>query len=187
MIAVDDYADNILAQQISQIDGVAQVFIGGERKRAVRVQIDPAKLAAMGLTLEDARSALTNATVNAPKGTIDGERRTFTIYANDQLTRAAEYNDLVIAYRNGAPVRVRDIGRAVDAAENMLVSGFQNNKPGVQLIIFKQPDANIIDTVERIKAAMPRLMASIPPSVKVEPSWTAPRPSAPPCTTCSSR
>ena len=121
MIEVDDYADNILAQQISQIAGVSQVFIGGERKRAVRVQIDPARLAAMGLTLEDARDRrCSSATVNAPKGTIDGERRSFTVYANDQLTKAADYDDLVIAYRNGAPVRVRDIGRAVDDAENML-------------------------------------------------------------------
>ena len=167
MIAVDDYADNILAQQISQIAGVSQVFIGGERKRAVRVQIDPARLAAMGLTLEDARLSLQNATVDSPKGTVDGERRSFTIYANDQLTRAAEYDGLVIAYRNGAPVRVRDIGRAVDEAENVLQAGFQNNKPGVQLVIFKQPGANIIDTAERIKAALPRLLAAIPPAVKV--------------------
>jgi hydrophobe/amphiphile efflux-1 (HAE1) family protein len=167
MIETDDYADNILAQQISQIDGVSQVFIGGEKKRAVRVQIDPARLAAMGLTLEDVRLSLASATVNSPKGTIDGERRAITIYANDQLTKAADYDGLVIAYRNGAPVRVRDIGRAVDDAQNVLQAGFQNNKPGVQLIIFKQTDANIIDTVDRINGALPRLMASIPPSVQV--------------------
>ncbi len=167
MIEADDYADNILAQQISQIAGVSQVFIGGERKRAVRVQLDPARLAAMGLTLEDARLSLQNATVNSPKGTVDGAQRTFTIYANDQLTRAAEYNDLVIAYRNGAPVRVRDIGQAIDEAENVLQAGYQSNRPGVLLVIFKQPDANIIQTVDRIKAALPRLVAAIPPSVKV--------------------
>jgi hydrophobe/amphiphile efflux-1 (HAE1) family protein len=167
LIEADDYADNILSQQISQIAGVSQVFIGGERKRAVRVQVDPARLAAMGLTLEDTRAALANTTVDSPKGTIDGERRSFTIYANDQLTKAADYNDVVIAYRNGAPVRVRDIGRAVDDAQNVLQAGFQNNKPGVQLVIFKQTGANIIDTVDRIKAALPRLMASIPPSVHV--------------------
>jgi hydrophobe/amphiphile efflux-1 (HAE1) family protein len=167
LIEADDFADNILSQQISQIAGVSQVFIGGERKRAVRVQIDPARLAAMGLTLEDTRAALASATVNSPKGTVDGERRSFTIYANDQLTKAADYNDVIIAYRNGAPVRVRDIGRAVDDAQNVLQASFQNNKPGVQLVIFKQTGANIIDTVDRIKAAMPRLMASIPPSVHV--------------------
>ena len=98
---------------------------------------------------------------------MDGERRTFTIYANDQLTRAAEYDNLVIAYRNGAPVRVRDIGHAVDEAENVLQSGFESNHPAVVLVIFKQPNANVIDTVERIKAAMPRLLASIPPAVNV--------------------
>ncbi len=167
LISVDDYADNILAQQISTIAGVSQVFIGGERKRAVRVQIDPSRLAAMGLTLEDVRSSLTSATVNSPKGVIDGERRTFTVYANDQVTQAHDYNDLVIAYRNGAPVRVRDIGQAIDEAENLLQAGYQNTKPGVQLIIFKQPDANVIDTVDRVKAALPGLLAAIPPSVRV--------------------
>jgi hydrophobe/amphiphile efflux-1 (HAE1) family protein len=163
----NDWADNILAQQISTITGVSQVFIGGERKRAVRVQIDPARLAAMGLTLEDARATLQTATVNNPKGSIDGERRSFTIYANDQLTKAADYNDLVLAYRNGAPIRVRDIGRAVDAAENELQVGHQNGRIGVQLIIFKQPGANILDTVQRIKDQLPRLQAAIPPSVRV--------------------
>ena len=167
LITVDDYADNILAQQISTIAGVSQVFIGGERKRAVRVQIDPARLAAMGLTMEDARLALLQSTVNTPKGSIDGELRSFTIYANDQMTQAAEYNNLVIAFRNGAPIRVRDIGQAVDAADNLLIAGHQNGKLGVQLIIFKQPDANIIDTVDQIKARLPGLLAAIPPSIKV--------------------
>ncbi|MBU6498188.1 MAG: multidrug efflux RND transporter permease subunit [Rhodospirillales bacterium] len=167
LISTDDYADNILAQQISQIQGVAQVFIGGEQKRAVRVQIDPSKLAAMGMTLEDVRTALANATVNSPKGTIDGNQRSFTIYANDQLTHADQYNNLVLAYRNGAPVRVRDIGQAVDAASNLRIAGYQNGKRGVLLVIFKQPDANIISTVDQIKAALPRLIAAIPPSVKV--------------------
>jgi hydrophobe/amphiphile efflux-1 (HAE1) family protein len=168
IIATDDWADNILAQQISTIDGVSQVFIGGERKRAVRVQIDPARLAGMGMTLEDIRATLTTATANAPKGTINGEQRSFTVYANDQMTTAAEYNDLVLAYRNGAPVRVRDIGEAVDAAQNELQVGYQNNKLGVQLVIFKQPGANIIDTVDRIMAQLPRLQAAIPPSVHVQ-------------------
>jgi hydrophobe/amphiphile efflux-1 (HAE1) family protein len=167
LIDADDYADNILAQQISTISGVSQVFIGGERKRAVRVQVDPARLAAMGLTMEDARATLLNATVNVPKGTIDGPVRSFTVYANDQLTKASDYNDLVIAYRNGAPVRVRDIGRAVDDAENILQIGHQNGKPGVQLVIFKQPGANIIATVDAIRAQLPRLTSSIPPSIQV--------------------
>ena len=168
LIAVDDYADNVLSQQISQIAGVAQVLIGGEQKRAVRVQIDPAKLAAMGMTLEDVRQTLVNATVDNPKGSIDGATKSYTIYANDQLTRAADYDNVVLAYRNGAAVRVRDIGRAIDGPENRLLAAWQNGKRGIILMIFKQPGANVIDTVERIKAALPRLEASIPPAIHVE-------------------
>ena len=168
LIEVNDFADNILSQQISQISGVSQVSIGGEQKRAIRVQVDPARLAAMGMTLEDVRSLLVTATVDAPKGTVDGAQRAFAIYANDQLTKAAEYNDVILAYRNGAPVRVRDIGLAVDGPENARLAGWQNGKRGIQLLIFKQPGANVIDTVERIKAAMPKLQAAIPPSVTVQ-------------------
>ena len=168
IIETNDWADNILAQQISTISGVSQVFIGGERKRAVRVQIDPLRLAAMGLTMEDARATLFTSTANSPKGTIDGERRSFTIYANDQLTKASEYNNLVLAYRNGAPIRVRDIGQAIDAAENELQVGHQNGRIGVQLIVFKQPGANIIETVDLIRDQLPRLQAAIPPSVQVK-------------------
>ena len=118
LIDVDNYADNILSQQMSQITGVSQVLIGGEQKRSVRVQVDPAKIAAMGMTLEDVRTTLVNATADAPKGSSTAEHRAYTIYANDQLTRASEYNDVILAYRNGAAVRVRDIGRAIDAPEN---------------------------------------------------------------------
>ena len=167
MIEVNDYADAVLSQQISQISGVSQVFIGGEQKRAVRIQVDPAKLAAMGLTLEDVRPVLISATVNAPKGTIDGETRSYGIYANDQLTKAAEFNEVILGWRNGAPIRVSDIGQAIDAAENLQLAGWQNGKRGIILQIFKQPDANVIETVERIKAALPQLEASIPPSVRV--------------------
>jgi hydrophobe/amphiphile efflux-1 (HAE1) family protein len=167
LIEMDDYADNILSQQISQISGVAQVFISGEQKRSVRVQVDPARLAAMGLTLEDVRLSLVNATVANAKGTIDGDHKAYSIYANDQLTHAAEYQNVIIAYHNGAPVRVRDIGQAIDAPENALLAGYQNGKIGVQLVIFKQPSANVIDTVDQVKAALPHLMAAIPPSVHV--------------------
>src|SRR3954453_2794550 len=167
LITVDDYADVVLSQQISQIAGVSQVIIGGEQKRAVRVQVDPAKLAAMGMTLEDVRGVLVNATVNAPKGTIDTAQKSFTIYNNDQLTKAAEYEDVILAWRNGAPVRVRDIGQAIDGPENQLLAAWQNGKKGIILMVFKQPGANVIDTVERIKAALPRLEAAIPPSIHV--------------------
>ena len=167
LIAVDDYADIVLSQQMSQIAGVSQVLIGGEQKRAVRVQVDPGKLANMGLTLEDVRSVLVNATVDAPKGTVYTQRQAFAVYDNDQLTKAAEYNDVILAWRNGAPVRVRDIGRAIDGPENQYLGAWQNGKQGILLIVFKQPGANVIDTVERIKAALPHLEASIPPSVHV--------------------
>ena len=167
LIDVDDYADNVLAQQISQMSGVGQVFIAGQRKRSVHVQVDPAKLAAMGMTLEDVRTALVGSTVNGAKGTIDGPKRTYTLYDNDQLTKAAEYDNLIIAYRAGAPVRVRDVGVAIDAPENQQVAAFQNGHLGEQLIIFKQADANILDTVDGVMAALPRLVASIPPSIRV--------------------
>ncbi|MFL5283195.1 MAG: multidrug efflux RND transporter permease subunit [Rhodopila sp.] len=167
LITVDDYADVVLSQQISQIAGVSQVIIGGEQKRAVRVQVDPAKLAAMGMTLEDVRSVLVNATVDAPKGTINTERKSFTVYNNDQLTKAAEYEDVILAWRKGAPVRVRDIGHAIDGPENRFLTAWQNGKNGIILLVFKQPGANVIDTVERIKAALPRLEAAIPPSIHV--------------------
>ena len=165
---VDDYADTILAQQMSQISGVAQVSIGGEQKPAVRVQIDPAKLATKGLTLEDIRGVLVLATTNAAKGTLNGATRTFTIAANDQLAKASDYDDVVVAYRNGAPVRVRDVGQAVDGPENLYTQAWDNNKPAVLLIVFKQPGANVIDTVDRIKQALPRLQAVLPPSVQVD-------------------
>ena len=167
LIEVDDWADNILSQQISQISGVSQVSIGGEQKRSVRVQVDPSRLAAMGMTLEDVRNTLTNSTVDSAKGSIDGPRQSLAVYDNDQLTKASDYDNVILAYRNGAPVRVRDIGRAVDGPENVKLAGWQNGRRGIQLFIFKQPGANVIDTVARIRAELPQLQAAIPPAVKV--------------------
>ena len=164
---VDDYAENILAQQLSKISGVAQVLVGGQQKPAIRVQIDPAKLAYMGLTLEDVRTVLTNATVNSPKGSIDGPDKSFTVLDNDQLVDPAPYNDIVVAWRNGAPVRIRDIGRAIRGPQNRELAAWQNGKHGVLLLAFKVPGANVIATVERIKAALPALEASIPPAIHV--------------------
>jgi hydrophobe/amphiphile efflux-1 (HAE1) family protein len=167
LIGVDDYADNILSQQMSQISGVSQVIIGGEQKRAVRVQVDPARLAAMGMTLEDVRQMLVNATVDNAKGSIDGPQRAYTVYDNDQLTKAAQYQNVIVAYRNGAPVRVRDIGRAVDGPENTLQQASQDNHPAILLIVFKQPGANVISTVQAVKARLPSLIASVPPDIHV--------------------
>jgi hydrophobe/amphiphile efflux-1 (HAE1) family protein len=168
LINVDDYANIFLAQQISQVAGVAQVLVFGDRTPSIRVQVDPAKLAATGITLEDIRGTLATSTTNAAKGVINGDRISFTIAANDQITDAAKFNDVVLAYRNGAPIRVRDVGQAVADPVDRTVAGYQNNKDGVILAVFKQPGANVIDTVDKIKAELPQLTARIPPAVKAD-------------------
>ncbi|HEY3849332.1 MAG TPA: multidrug efflux RND transporter permease subunit [Steroidobacteraceae bacterium] len=165
---VDDYAENILAQQVSQIPGIAQVTIGGQQKPAVRVQVDPVKLAALGLQLEDVAGVINEATVDAPKGSINGPMRSMTIYDNDQLLKAAPWNDVVVAYKNGAPVRIRDIGIAVDGPENRLMRGSQNGHRGILLLIYKQPGANVIDAVARVQALLPHALTSVPSSIKVD-------------------
>jgi multidrug efflux pump subunit AcrB len=167
LTTVDAYAENILLQKISQISGVGLVGIGGQQKPAVRVQLDPQALAARGINLEDVRTALGQANVDLPKGTLNSPRQTYTLNTNDQLLKADDYANLVIAYRNGAPVRIRDVGRAVSAPENDLIAGWYNQKRAVLLAIQRQPGANVINTVNRIKAMMPVLQASIPPAVKV--------------------
>ena len=165
---VDDYAENILAQQISQIPGIAQVAIGGQQKPAVRVQIDPIKLAAVGLQMEDVANVISTATVDAPKGSINGPKRSLTIYDNDQLLKAKPWNDVVVAYKNGAPVRIRDIGVAVDGPENTLLTAWQNGRRGILLLIYKQPGANVIEAEQRVEALLPHALASVPPSIKVD-------------------
>src|SRR4030081_2270089 len=167
LTTVDAYAENILLQKISQISGVGLVGIGGQQKPAVRVQLDPEALAARGINLEDVRTALGQANVDLAKGTLNSPRQTYTLNTNDQLLKADDYANLVIAYRNGAPVRIRDVGRAVSAPENDLIAGWYNQKRAVILAIQRQPGANVIDTVNRSKAMMPALQASIPPAVKV--------------------
>ncbi len=164
---VDDFAENVLAQQISRIPGVAQVAIGGQQKPAVRIQVDPVKIASMGIQLEDIAAVIGNATVNSPKGSFNGALHNFAIYDNDQLMTAAPWNNIIVAYVNGAPVRIRDIGVAVDGPENNQLVAWQNDHPGILLQIFKQPGANVIDTVKRIKELMPHALAAVPPSVKV--------------------
>ncbi|HEY0335061.1 MAG TPA: efflux RND transporter permease subunit, partial [Stenotrophomonas sp.] len=164
---VDEYAETILAQHLGQISGVAQVEIGGQQKPSVRVQVDPAKVASLGLQLEDVRSAITTLTTNAPQGSIERANRSFTIYDNSQLLTAASWNNAIIAYRDGAPVRVQDIGQAVDAAENARLAAFANGKPAILLPITRVPGANVITTVDRVKAALPALQAAIPPTVQV--------------------
>jgi len=165
---VDDYAENILAQQISQLPGIAQVSIGGQQKPAVRVQVDPVKLAALGLQLEDVANVITAATVDAPKGSINGPKRALTIYDNDQLLKAAPWNDVVVAYKNGAPVRIRDIGVAVDGPENTLMTAWQNGKKGILLLVYKRAGANVIETAQSVHALLPHALLSVPSSVKVD-------------------
>jgi hydrophobic/amphiphilic exporter-1 (mainly G- bacteria), HAE1 family len=165
---VDNYAETVIAQQLSQLPGIAQVNVGGQQKPAVRIQVDPLKLAAVGLQLEDVANLITTATVNTPQGAITGQQHNYTIYDNDQLLKAAPWNDVIVAYKNGAPIRVRDIGRAIDGAENTQVRGFQNGKVGVLLLIYKQPGTNVIDAVRRVKTTLPRVMTSVPPSLKVD-------------------
>jgi hydrophobe/amphiphile efflux-1 (HAE1) family protein len=166
--AVDDYAENILVQNISQIPGVAQINIGGQQKPAVRIQVDPQKLAAMGIGLEDLRAAIANITTDSPKGSIDGATRTFTIYDNDQLLTTQPWEDAIIAYKNGAPVRVRDIGHAVEGPERSKLAAWANNQRAVILAVLKQPGANVIETVDHIKAVLPQLQAAIPAAVHTD-------------------
>jgi hydrophobe/amphiphile efflux-1 (HAE1) family protein len=168
LIQVDDYAENVLAQHISQISGVGLVTIGGQQKPAVRIQVDPAKVASLNLSLEDLRAVIINTTTDSPKGTIDGAARTFTIYDNDQELEAAPWNDVVAAYKNGAPVRIRDIGRAIDGPENTKLAAWSQGKPAILLPVFKLPGANVIQTVDLVKAALPQLQAAIPPAVKLD-------------------
>jgi HAE1 family hydrophobic/amphiphilic exporter-1 len=168
LTTVSDAVDAQLAQQISQISGVAQVTIGGQQKPSVRIQVDPAKLVAKGLSLEDVRNQIAITTVDSPKGNIDGPTRAFTIYSNDQLLNSKDWNDVIVAYRNGGPLRIRDIGQAITGPEDAKQAAWANGKRGVFLVIFKQPGANVIETVDRIKSLLPRLVAAIPPALKIE-------------------
>jgi hydrophobe/amphiphile efflux-1 (HAE1) family protein len=164
---VDDYADSILAQKLSQVPGVSLVTIGGMQKPSIRVQVNPAKLAAAGIDLEQLRTTLGNVTVNQPKGVLYGNEQAYTLATNDQVLTAKGYEDLIIAYRNGAPVRLRDIGHAKVAAEDVTLHGWYNDKPSVILAIQRQPGANVISTVDGIKKLLPQLVAGLPSDVKV--------------------
>ena len=164
---VNDLADTVLAQKLSEVTGVGLVTIEGNQKPAVRVRVNPAALASVGLGFEDVRSALVQNNVNAPKGEFDGTRQAYSIGANDQLFSAAEFGNVIVAYRNGSPIRLRDLGEAVDNVENVRLAGWVGKKPAVIVDIQRQPGANIIETADRVKALLPRLRASIPPSVTV--------------------
>ncbi len=173
---VNDYADNIVGQQVSRIPGVGQVNIAGGRKPAFRIQIDPRRAASLGLQLDSIRTAIAGATVNAPKGQLIGPTQSVGFYANDQVLDAGTWNQLIVGYRNGAPVRVKDIGRAILDVENTQAGSYsQPGKnshyetlkagPVIGVLIFREPGANIIRTVEAVKAALPALRQTVPPGI----------------------
>ncbi|MFG1290249.1 multidrug efflux RND transporter permease subunit [Xanthobacter versatilis] len=160
-------ADTRLAQKISQLPGVGLVSISGGQRPAVRVRADPRRLAAHGLNLDDLRSTLANANVNTPKGGFDGPTRASTINANDQLQSAAQYEDVIVAYRNGAAVRLREVATVVDGVENDKLAGWMNDAPAIILNIQRQPGANVINVVDRVKALLPQLQAALPAEIDV--------------------
>src|SRR3989442_5351276 len=160
LTTVDAYADNILLQKISQISGVGLVGIAGRQKPAIRIQLDPQALAARWLSLEDVRSVISVDNVDLAKGTLNSPRQSYTLNTNDQLFKPEAYNDLIIAYRNGAPVRIRDIGQAIDGPENNRLAGWFNADRAILLAVFRQPGANVIETTDRVKTLLPQLQAS---------------------------
>jgi len=162
-----DLVENRIAQKISQLPGVGLVSLAGGRRPAVRIQVNPRALAASGLSLEDLRTAIGTANVNTPKGSFDGALRASAIDANDQLKSADDYVNLIIAYKNGAPIRLRDVADVIDSAENTRLAAWANTRPGVILNVQRQPGANVIAVTDRIKAALPGLQASLPGSVDV--------------------
>ena len=165
---IEDLADTRLAQKISQISGVGLVTLTGGQRPAVRVQANPTALASYGLSLEDLRTALANANIDQAKGTFDGQHQAFTIGANDQLLSSEGYNSIIVAFRNGAPVRLTDVATAIDSSENEKQAAWANKQPAVILNIQRQPGANIISVVDRVKKILPQLQAALPASVHVE-------------------
>src|SRR5262245_49964913 len=164
---VQDLADTRLAQKISQLPGVGFVSISGGQKPAVRVQANPKALASYGLALEDLRTAIAADNVNQAKGTFDGPRRAYTISANDQLMSSADYRPLIVAYRNASPVHLSDVADVIDDAENVRQAAWMNDVPAVIVNIQRQPGANVIEVVDRVKKLLPQLQAALPAAVQV--------------------
>ncbi len=165
---VDDYADSLLAQKISQVSGVGLVTLNGGQKPAVRVQVDPQALAGLGLGLEDVRTMLVAANVNQAKGTIDGPRQDFTIAADDQLFESKTFRPLILAYKDGAPVRLSEVADVVDGVENSQLAGWAGTDRAIILNIQRQPGANIIQVADRVKALLPQLSATMPQGIVVK-------------------
>ena len=165
---LSDYAETLLGRQLSQVDGVGQVNITGQQRPAIRVQASADKLAAIGLTLADIRLAIQQTSLNLAKGALYGESSISTLATNDQLFHPEEYGELIVSYKDGAPVHLRDVARVVNGAEDAYVQAWSGTQPGVNLVIFRQPGANIVETVDRIQAALPSLQAMLPASVEVK-------------------
>src|SRR5215213_7175151 len=164
---IQNLADTRLAQKLSQVGGVGLVTLSGGQRPAVRVQANPKALASYGLGLEDVRTAIAVSNVKRAKGSLDGPSRAYTIDANDQLASADQYRSVVVAYKNGAPVYLSDVADVVDSAENVRLAAWMNEVPAVILNIQRQPGANVIEVVDRIKALLPQLQASLPPGVDI--------------------
>jgi multidrug efflux pump len=164
---VYDAASNVLGQRLSQIDGIGQVIIGGAAQPAVRVELNPQPLFKYGIGLEDVRAALASANANSPKGSIEDGARHYQIYTNDQSLKADDYKPLVLAYRNGAPVKLSDVADVIDSVENVRNLGLSDGTPSIVVLLFRQPGANILDTVDQVKAALPELEAALPSDVQV--------------------
>src|ERR1700758_341731 len=162
-----DAASTVLAQKLSQVEGIGEVVVGGGSLAAVRVDLIPQAVYKYGIGLEDVRAALSSANAHSPKGGIDVGEQRYQIYANDQATRAADYKSLILAYRNGAPVHLSDVGEVTDSVENLRNAGLANGKPAVLVILYRQPGANIISTVDLVKGLMPQLKASISPAIDI--------------------
>jgi multidrug efflux pump len=160
-----DSADTILSQKLSQVSGIGQVQIGGSSLPAVRVELNPTVLFKYGIGLEDVRAALASANANTPKGSIDVNGERYQLYTNDQASKAAQYQNLIVAYRNNAAVRLSDVATIEDSVENVRNLGLANGKPAVLVILYRQPGANIIETVDRVRALIPALKASIPSTI----------------------
>ena len=165
---LSDYAETLLARQISQIDGVGQINITGQQRPAIRVQASADKLAAIGLTLADIRLAIQQTSLNLAKGALYGESSISTLSTNDQLFHPEEYGQLIVSYKDGAPVHLQDVARVVNGSEDAYVQAWSGDQPGVNLVISRQPGANIVETVDRIQAALPGLEAMLPASVQVK-------------------
>src|SRR5262249_14689021 len=153
--------------KLSQVEGIGQVFVGGGAKPAVRVQVDPAQLSQLGVGLRDVREALGRVNANSPKGELSGRVSAWSITANDQLFAAEQYRPVIVAYKNGAPIRLGDVAEVSNSGEDMRAAGLAHGKRAVLLVLFRQPGTNMIETVDRVYALLPLLQASIPPAIKL--------------------